>query len=845
MGECSRRAIAPVTYIWRPESKAEEERQMWLWVHAAAFEEALTCLQLLCQKQRACGRDKLQCRSRKGQMGRLDLLGSDANSILHKVLHPVVRQTSQPCDKLGSLCSHDSSSGVSTLRCLESSGGAVVGMEVWDPRNRPDQDIAFQPSILVDAGSDEDRVENIDSTNPNSGSPSTFDHVVVNTLETHLLGNRGAWDWLSMNGQEGLVKPLSEKDLSIKRHKRRLSYIRLDDTSEDIQQESTIAGENSKCHILVIKHAHAMPSACGFSLIMPIAWVRAFWVPLVFAGGRAIGLRERHWLHTDAKLASFPHDYPDCYSYDQHMASKALEYQEIYSRRPPSKRGIWRSELPDWKFLNEAPQLCSENCSTVPNVLTAEFETGISCGAVAAVAETDPSKTSNNDLVLLSSSGPAAPVPQLNTCSTSHYVQAADPDAGIIGATAADDSRIDSTQPGIDAHVFLPSRGLTDQILPGDAVGYCSSDTVGTVPMEVLDKESKPDNTVEFHEEGSSQVVPTPMAIELEDRNDSSGATLDAFISAEKPVLSLEAHGEIEESKNLKVDFVEAAVGERDLSGGGKAGEPSMFVARTKETLQQTLKDCSLHHLPLLTSSSGEALDTNGHSTLQLAGDGSAELIKKGCLVRVLIHAPRKGVFDEEAMIYLPLSSDVDSYFSSPQKWQGFEDPSFHQVQQSSCNKRKKRKQIFKGEGGTPSHGSIQSQNASSQTVLPRPRSEFCSLRVPIGIVTSAMVRGSKSSLAIGVCEVAALGVLRARQMADKRWSSSSDIFLLARNKCSSIHVLIKNCNSSLSSCITTIFNFSSGDFTSTDFSCAPSSFFITKATRHNCRSSAMPQVYL
>lgn len=246
--------------------------------------------------------------------------------------------------------------------------------------------------------------------------------------------------------------------------------------------------------------------------------------------------------------------------------------------------------------------------------------------------------------------------------------------------------------------------------------------------------------------------------------------------------------GRSRSQKNLKVDFVEAAVGERDLSGGGKAGEPSMFVARTKETLQQTLKDCSLHHLPLLTSSSGEALDTNGHSTLQLAGDGSAELIKKGCLVRVLIHAPRKGVFDEEAMIYLPLSSDVDSYFSSPQKWQGFEDPSFHQVQQSSCNKRKKRKQIFKGEGGTPSHGSIQSQNASSQTVLPRPRSEFCSLRVPIGIVTSAMVRGSKSSLAIGVCEVAALGVLRARQMADKRWSSSSDIFLLARNKCSSMY---------------------------------------------------------
>jgi hypothetical protein len=44
-------AIVPVTYIWRPELKVGEERRLWLWVHAAAFEEALACLQHLCQTQ--------------------------------------------------------------------------------------------------------------------------------------------------------------------------------------------------------------------------------------------------------------------------------------------------------------------------------------------------------------------------------------------------------------------------------------------------------------------------------------------------------------------------------------------------------------------------------------------------------------------------------------------------------------------------------------------------------------------------------------------------------------------------------------------------------------------------
>lgn len=98
-------------------------------------------------------------------------------------------------------------------------------MEVWDFRNCLDQDIVFQLFIFVDVGFDEDRVENIDSMNLNFGFFFMFDYVVVNMLEMYFLGNRGVWDWLSMNGQEGLVKFLSEKDLSIKWYKRWLFYI--------------------------------------------------------------------------------------------------------------------------------------------------------------------------------------------------------------------------------------------------------------------------------------------------------------------------------------------------------------------------------------------------------------------------------------------------------------------------------------------------------------------------------------------------------------------------------------------------------------------------------------------
>jgi ribonuclease P/MRP protein subunit POP1 len=55
-------AIAPVTLLWRPVPKERqseqpvglipaEKRQVWVWVHAAAFDEALMCLQTACQRQ--------------------------------------------------------------------------------------------------------------------------------------------------------------------------------------------------------------------------------------------------------------------------------------------------------------------------------------------------------------------------------------------------------------------------------------------------------------------------------------------------------------------------------------------------------------------------------------------------------------------------------------------------------------------------------------------------------------------------------------------------------------------------------------------------------------------------
>jgi hypothetical protein len=147
--------------------------------------------------------------------------------------------------------SSDSSSFIASLEdSHQFPGGAVIGMEVWDPRGHSHSDITFQPTVLVDARSDEMEVEDMD--------------VAVSESGWQLAGNREMWDRLDIIGQGSIVKPSSEKDLCTRRHKERLSYIQLNDISEDTKEELSVASETLKCPILILKHPHQMPSACGW-----------------------------------------------------------------------------------------------------------------------------------------------------------------------------------------------------------------------------------------------------------------------------------------------------------------------------------------------------------------------------------------------------------------------------------------------------------------------------------------------------------------------------------------------------------------------------------------------------
>lgn len=133
--------IAPVTYLWRPYHNIDgcddpmridgssSTRQVWVWIHAAAFREGYEALKSACQMQVSFKFFKFQslfsnviisfwtvwdkiyvysllvvlifqmaedgtlinCVSLEGELAKLEVMGSKVSELLKKIIHPVTR----------------------------------------------------------------------------------------------------------------------------------------------------------------------------------------------------------------------------------------------------------------------------------------------------------------------------------------------------------------------------------------------------------------------------------------------------------------------------------------------------------------------------------------------------------------------------------------------------------------------------------------------------------------------------------------------------------------------------------------------------------------------------------
>ncbi|KAI3968273.1 hypothetical protein MKX01_018576 [Papaver californicum] len=371
--------ITPVTYMWRPVTRKNTEseslkvsspagfgitsnsvcsspfRQLWVWIHAAGFTEGYDALTYATQKQSSKEMGiSISCFPLDGHLAKLEIMGSKAIQVLQKILHPV----SESLDTSFQLTKCiDTESNTETQipksYILEHAehlpSGAILSITVKDPRDLPKkgfEGVLDAPSEKIDAQENcldgcatlgwslDKNQENISSL----WSEAEANSVLLSDNE-HM--------WRSQNTSS---LPLEENLLCMEKHERRMAYFNMNNRNSRVSSSECMPQSSRSCPILLLKENDQRSSYARWCIILPLSWVKAFWLPLVSSGARAIGFREKHQIACDVGLPSFPFGFPDSKAYSSFMAEEAAVSDKKIELRPPAMRPP-RVPIPPWGIM--------------------------------------------------------------------------------------------------------------------------------------------------------------------------------------------------------------------------------------------------------------------------------------------------------------------------------------------------------------------------------------------------------------------------------------------------------------------------------------------------------------
>ncbi|CAA7028008.1 unnamed protein product [Microthlaspi erraticum] len=347
--------IAPVTYMWRPSQlpkRRDEEkggdcvgndcpvsngdhvdfRKLWVWIHASSFSEGYASLKLACQKQMNETGVLVDCSSLEGQLAKLEIFGSKASHLLQKTLYPVTVSSSEDSSVLRK-CSMEKAqvNNVSDPYKEENvSSCAVLPRFVMDPRLIPNNPL-------------DDSTVSVETT---TAEPTESLELTTNT-EAESFPEKCLWD-----ANSELTPPEDENILCWEKHQSRLESFCIDDPDAEVPKISSRARSSRSCPLLLLKHRKHGNAPTGWSVILPLSWIKVFWNAFVSKGAQAIGQREKRWLSCDAGLPFFPSDFPDCKAYSSLTMSEAAELEEKAQRCPPAVRPFRIPIPPPWNSIH-------------------------------------------------------------------------------------------------------------------------------------------------------------------------------------------------------------------------------------------------------------------------------------------------------------------------------------------------------------------------------------------------------------------------------------------------------------------------------------------------------------
>eukprot|EP01083_Nonionella_stella_P241300 842744_1 len=375
--------IGPVKFLWKPSQSKSPSRSLWLWVHAAIFNEVHSLL-----TNRVHGlSSKVSVISRASELLRFELTGARCQSVLNQVIRQLAEcspETQVVPDRDEAL--KDTKKDIwSFVRALDSPcalpAGCVIGLKVADPR---ESDPA-QPFVASAKSSrSKETPPNPPTTShscmttwPSGAAMSPlWDTSLRHTFTRSITGCDPPGDDtcetedIKMNEDTELQtsekEPDSSKPVQLQTPSSPTNPISADETPSKSQNSDPEIG---KCptkspdepplkkpkrkprrwishvpagvSVMLIQRPGSSESGGfggGWDLVLPAGWGMAFWKALVYAGARVIGIEERDSQAFERGVPSFPASFPDAPAGQMFAEWCGARVHTVHARKPPAKR---------------------------------------------------------------------------------------------------------------------------------------------------------------------------------------------------------------------------------------------------------------------------------------------------------------------------------------------------------------------------------------------------------------------------------------------------------------------------------------------------------------------------
>uniref|UniRef100_A0A7C9DCZ9 Uncharacterized protein n=1 Tax=Opuntia streptacantha TaxID=393608 RepID=A0A7C9DCZ9_OPUST len=432
----SPKTICPVTYMWRPshgqdsgvgagDEGADENikielgshlRRLWIWMRPSAFSEGFHCLKLACQNKMDETGVLVDCVSLDGRLGRLEVMGSKASQLLQKILHSCYNTSVpvcfppkwgilHPCTSsyLEGFLGSDDKNGCGTKRNdLKSaeflSSSTFISLAVVDPRFLPAKKSAVPEAHLSSnlCGLSGDKKSDHSAGNLHMKEEKLSILQLMYETDSSLSNCNDLWDVVN----EVVHPPVEENVLCLGRQKRSLDFFCLKDATS-AKSTSTETKFSRLCPIMLLRDTDHTGLLTGWSIILPLNWVKAFWIPLVSGGAHAIGLREKRWIACDVGLPYFPSDFPDCNSYSCFMAREAAEVEKKMKCCTVDIRSLKVPIPPPWTSIRFGFDKVTGQVNGIDSSCNIRSHEDLSADLDFEIADSPPIDNSGSDCELL------------------------------------------------------------------------------------------------------------------------------------------------------------------------------------------------------------------------------------------------------------------------------------------------------------------------------------------------------------------------------------------------------------------------------------------------------------